>query len=206
MKKIGIFSITLLLLVTMFAMPINAATTNGERIDWGAKMTSGRSINYYIYPSVEYTNTIPNAVNKLVYSKDYFGDTTVSNNLYLYKTTNYMDSKMDFKQEYVRNNVSAKTSSHRKNSSGVYYAMGTSEKDRYDWVYATVIINDYNMDSFPNWKREATLVHEMLHGYGLKDLYYYSNRYNIMYGSSEHWKSNNMSFPNAINNVLNSKY
>lgn len=206
MKKRSILALALLTIVFLFPTSISAATTNGEKIEWNKKMTSGSSINYYLYAGVEYTNTIPRAVNKLMYSKDYFGDTTFNNNLYLYETTNYMSSKMDFKQEYVQNTINAKTSSHRKNSSGVYYAMNVYDKDIYDWVYATVTINDYNMAPMENWQREAVIVHEMLHGYGMRDLTTYANRFNIMSGSSYYWRHNNLSYPNAINSFLNSKY
>lgn len=103
----------------------------------------------------------------------------------------------------------AKTKSFRKNSSGNYYAMPVVTKETYDWVYAEVHINDGRIYSsngtqlLSNSKIQAVLIHEMLHGYGLKDLYNSANRNSIMYGSISGTATG---LTSDANRVLNSKY
>lgn len=206
MKKTRKYIVTLFFLIGFVWIPVSAATQNGETVEFSRKMLNATNTNYYYFPGFEYTATVPNAVTKLMYSKNYFGDTTIHNNLYLYETTVHANASIDFKQEYLQNTVNAKTSFYRKNSSGVYYQMLISELDISDWVYATITINDYNMNGYQSWKREAVVLHELLHAYGIRDLYNYANRYNIMYGLSYYWEYNNMSYPDVINQVLNSKY
>ena len=176
-------SLGIIAFIALFPMShVGAATVNGERIDWNRKMTQGVNINYRIASGVEYTVSIPNAAQMLMYPGG-----GLSNNLVLSQTTSYDASKMDFYQYRNTNDTAvAKTKSFRKNSSGTYYAMPISEKDIYDWVYAEVHINDGRIYSstgtqlLSNSKIQAVLIHEMLHGYGLKDLYYSSNKSSIM--------------------------
>jgi len=179
-------------------IPTNATT---EDIDWNNKMTNGKTICYYISTSCEYTVTIPNAVNKLVYPLGMW------NPLMLYRTTIQSDSKLDFYQYYSNNNIVATTTCFRKNSSGDYYAMPTYQKDLYDWVYANININDYYMGSsggFTATEKERTVIHEMLHAYGLKDLYNSSNSGSIMYG---YFDGNNATgLTSDANDVLIAKY
>lgn len=169
-------------------------------------MINGKSINYYLDSSVEYTISIPNAAYNLMYPDRLFRDTSTTNRLTAYRTTTYDYSKMDFTQVYEINKVNATTVSYRMKNSGKYETMNTYEKDQYDWKYVKISINDFTMGKHDAWKREAVILHEMLHGYGFKDLSYYSNRFNIMFKNSGSWESDNLSFPNEINSVLNRKY
>lgn len=167
----------------------------GTDIDWNNKLINGRNIAYMIRPGVEYTKSIPNAVNKLMYPSG------MSNNLVLNPTTSYMTSKLDFYQTYSANGINASAYVYRKDSYGNYYN-STEQKDSLDWVYGEVKINDYYMANFSaNYPAtcEAIIVHEMLHVYGLKDI---SNSSSIMYGYTPLAKG----VTSDANNVLNNKY
>lgn len=176
--------------IILFSNITNVSATTNTDIDWNNKMVAGRNIAYTIRPGVEYTKSIPNAVNKLVYPSG------MSNNLTLNPTNDYMTSKMDFYQYRAYDNINASASVYRKNSSGVYYN-STSEKDSVDWVYGEIKINDVYMDGNP--KAELVLVHEMLHVYGLKDIKYNNS---IMYYATP--MVNGMT--SDANGVLNNKY
>lgn len=167
------------------------ATTNTD-IDWNKKLIDGRNIAYMINSGVEYTVSIPNALNKLMYPSG------LSNNLVLNITNNYMTSKLDFYQYSAVDRINASASVYRKNSSGNYYN-STSEKDIYDWVYGEIQINDNYMNNYNNTIREAILIHEMLHVYGLKDI---SNSNSIMYYATPKVTG----VTSDANNVLNNKY
>ena len=187
------------LLVFASGTPAGAVNVNGERIDWLKKMATGQNIGYWIAPGNEYTTSIPNAVQKIMYPSG------MSNPMVLWKTTVNSNSNMDFYQYYSSSSTEpvAKTTSHRKNASGNYYAMPVSEKDTYNWVYAEVRLNDYHMDGLTNTKREAVIVHEMLHGYGLRDLYNNANRASIMFGSISGTATG---LTSDANSILNAKY
>ncbi|APZ50022.1 hypothetical protein BW721_10505 [Jeotgalibaca sp. PTS2502] len=168
-------------------------------------MTQGVDISYRINSGVKYTVSIPRAVQMLMYPGG-----GLSNRLILSQTSSYNASKMDFYQYRNTNDAAvAKTKNFRKNSSGSYYAMPVVTKDTYDWVYAEVHINDGRIYSsngtqlFSNSKIQAVLIHEMLHGYGLKDLYNSSNRNSIMYG---YVSGTATGLTSDANKVLNSKY
>ncbi|MGL6247890.1 MAG: hypothetical protein ACRC3A_02240 [Culicoidibacterales bacterium] len=161
-------------------------------IDFNNKLTNGQNIAYMIHPGVEYTQSIPNAVQKLMYPSG------LTNNLVLNRTTNYTTSKLDFYQERVVNNINAYARVFRKNTAGAYYN-STSQMDSLDWIYGEVFLNDYRMVGYSNTVREAIIIHEMLHVYGCKDI---TNSASIMY----------MYTPLATgvtsdaNRVLNNKY
>ncbi|RSD21090.1 hypothetical protein [Mesobacillus subterraneus] len=192
MKKVS-FIITLA--VMLWTGLVTAASA--EDIDWNKRLTSGTNIAYWIDSGCEYTVSIPNAVNKLM------NPSGMTNPLIISKTTVKSSSKMDFYQNYVNNGIYASTSVFRKNSSGVYYQMPVSEKDTYDWVYGEIKINDYKMGQLTSTPREKVIIHEMLHVYGLKDLYLYENRSSIMYGYSDGTAT---TLTSDANNVLKAKY
>jgi hypothetical protein len=129
------------------------------------------------------------------------------NPLMLYRTTNQQASKMDFYQYYDTDGKYAWTSCFKKNSSGSYYAMPLNELDLYDWVYAEVHINDrYMGDANPSYSalsKQVTVLHEMLHGYGLKDLRDVSNRSSVMYGYADRTATG---ITDDANSVLIAKY
>lgn len=181
MKKRLVLTMLSLLFVCILSpfAQANALVLNGEQVDWANKMTKGKDIAYWIAPGCQYTVSIPNATKKLMYPD------SGTNPLILSDTTDHNHSKLDFYQySDPDTNTVAYTTSHRKNSSGQYYAMPVYEKNMNDWVYAEVHINDAIMDGMTNAKREVILIHEMLHGYGLKDLYDSRNISSIMYGYS----------------------
>lgn len=166
MKKLFI---TLLLgMLPLFSFITVSANTD---IDFNNKLVDGRNIAYMIHPGVEYTQSIPNAVQKLMYPSG------MSNNLVLNRTTNYTTSKLDFYQERTVNNINAYARVFRKNSAGAYYN-STSQMDSLDWIYGEVVLNDYRMNGYSNTVREAIIIHEMLHVYGCKDI---TNSASIMY-------------------------
>lgn len=167
-----------LIILSQTKIDASAMWSNGERVGWYNKMTDGRSIYYWIDPSNEYTVSIPAAVYKLMYPSS-----GLVNNNVLTMTTDNNQSKMDFYQIYSLNTPTvASCSSFRKNSNGIYYQMPISEKDSYDWVYAEIKLNDAKLAEYTATKREKVILHEMLHGFGLKDLYNTINSGSIMYG------------------------
>lgn len=204
MKKIPKSIIVVLSLCIILSSTAYAYTyINGERIDWKRKMTDGRSIYYWIAPTCEYTVSVPAATQLLMYPNN-----GLSNPMNLYSTNQQSNGKIEFHQYYVNTSTAAKTRSYRKNSSANYYAMPKSEKDQYDWVWAKIEINDYKMDGMSNTLRKTILVHEMLHAFGLRDLYESSNRGSIMYGYYNQWHSNvlNEGVTEEANDILNEKY
>ncbi len=193
-----IFAVLLSLFVILPFTNVDALTLNGERIDWYMKMTGGKDIAYWIDPNCEYTVSIPNAVQKLMYPDG------LSNPLILSYTDVNQNSKMDFYQYYdILDGSAAYTTTHKKNSNGEYYAMFPNEKDVNDWVYAELHINDYLMNNISKTEREKILIHEMLHGYGLKDLYNEANKASIMYGKNGGVASGVTA---DANRILNDKY
>ncbi|MGM0867544.1 MAG: hypothetical protein ACQEWF_23105 [Bacillota bacterium] len=193
MKKKISFCITL---VTMlWASLITVASA--EDIDWNKKLYQGRDISYWIAPGNEYTVSIPSAVTKLMYPSG------MTNPIILNKTTVNQSSKMDFYQYDAPDNVGAKTAVFKKNASGVYYKMPSATKDNYDWIYGEIKLNDYYLKDFSTTNREKIILHEMLHVYGLKDLYDESNKWSIMYYGTNSTATGLTSDANA---VLNAKY
>ena len=130
--------------------------------------------------------------------------TNMTNPIVLWQTTDYQQSKMDFYQVSSSTaDYSAATSFFRKNASGQYYQMYISELNLYDWVYGKITFNDYYMVSMTKEHRSATVLHEMLHVFGLNDLYSLSNKGSIMYGVDDR---NTMVMTADANQVLNEKY
>lgn len=106
----------------------------------------------------------------------------MSNPLNLNKTSVKDHAKIEFYQyRDTQTATYAYALIYRKNFLGLYYAMDRVDADKYDWIYSTIHINDYNMDPISKSLREGILIHEMLHAYGLKDQYY--DKSSIMYGN-----------------------
>ncbi len=81
-------------------------------------------------------------------------------------------------------------------------ALPISQKDYQDWYWAKIKLNIPMMNQLGTARRCGTIVHEMLHGYGFKDVY--DNRNNIMYGYMD---TTNVSYvTQEVNNKLNEKY
>lgn len=86
------FFLGIIAFTTLFSMShVEAATVNGERIDWNRKMNQGVNINYRIASGVEYTVSIPSAAQMLMYPGG-----GLSNNLVLSQTTSYDALKNGF--------------------------------------------------------------------------------------------------------------
>lgn len=83
-----------------------------------------------------------------------------------------------------------------------------SEKDTYDWVYATIQIAEVNMAHLSSDLKRTILIHEMLHAYGLRDLFQSNNTNKIMYGYWGDWTSYVISagVTPESNAILNGKY
>lgn len=197
MKKIII--LLLLLLILPFE-GVRALFVNGEKIDFENKITTpaNRNFAYMIHDGCEYTVAIPAGAQKLMYPTD------MTNPIVLWQTTDYQQSKMDFYQEISSTaDYSAKTSFFRKNENGEYYQMYIYELNSYDWVYGEITLNDYYMDSMTRDHRSATVLHEMLHVFGLNDLYSSRNKGSIMYGYDNR---DTMVMTADANQVLNNKY
>lgn len=172
-------------------MSTSAATVTA----WNNKLTSGTKIAYRIASNCQYTTSIPNAVQRLMYPPG------MSNPIVLWKTDVYMDSKMDFYQYYnnwTDANINAYAETYRK-IAGQYYRMYTYEKDLYDWIYGDISINDYNMDPYSNNTRELVIMHEMMHVYGSIDI---DNQFSILYRYTPTCNG----LTSDANSILNDKY
>lgn len=192
-KKIKRIIAILAIMISASSNYVAKATTNTD-IDWNNKLTQGVNINYWIAPGNEYTATIPKAVSKLRYPSGLW------NPIVLNPTTVKSNSKMDIYQySNSGDGTVASASVFRKNSSGSYYN-STSEKDKYDWVYGDLKINDHYMKKYDSDTKASILLHEMLHVYGCKDV---SNKNSIMYYSTNTSVKN---LTSDANNVLNNKY
>ncbi|MFT4281491.1 MAG: hypothetical protein QM591_09515 [Microbacterium sp.] len=166
------------LLATLHTTPATAATFNGERLDFTKKMSPGTNIGYKIFPGNEYTSSIPAAINSLMYPPG-----SMSNPMVLWQTTVTANSQMDFYQySKSASDIVAYVEVFRKDDNGGgYYSMGAPAMDAFNWRYAEVWLNDARMDELSTTKRRVTILHEMLHGYGLRDLKLAVNKASIMY-------------------------
>ncbi len=205
MKKVLSFTfiiVTFLILSDYSMRQFNAeevstyATCTGSDITFNKRMYSGANIKYWISSSNEYVVSIPNAANKLMYPPSSVG----TNPLYLSKTTTNSSSKMDFYQYSSSDGINAYTQNFRKNSSGKYYAMPLSEWEKYEWIYSEIRINDKYMNNYTNDQRSGIILHEMLHGYGLKNI---NKSSSIMHCKSPVGVTKMTS---DANNAINSKY
>lgn len=187
------------ILVT-FLFWTSISEASAESLAWSKSLTQGRDISYWIAPGNEYTVSIPRAVQKLMYPGN-----GMSNCLVLSRTTVNQQSKLDLHQYTDRwdQGTLGYTELFRKNSSGKYYAMYISELNTHDWVYGEVNINDYYLQHETSAIKEKVILHEMLHVYGLRDLYNTSNRHSIMYWDI---RGSATGLTSDANGVLNSKY
>lgn len=162
------------------AQAANAATVNGEQLDFANKMSPGTNIGYKIFAGNEYTSSIPAAVNMLMYPSG------LSNPMVLWSTTATANSQMDFYQySDSLSGVAAYATVWEKDPNGPpsnpgYRKMPTIAMDWRDWRYAEIRLNDAEMDSMSATTRKKIILHEMLHGYGLRDLVKAANKPRIM--------------------------
>ena len=153
-------------------------TFNGERLDFLKKMSPGTNIGYKIFPGNEYTSSIPAAINALMYPPG-----SLSNPMVLWQTTVTANSQMDFYQySKASSGIAGYALVFRKDDNGGgYYELGAAGMDAFNWRYAEVWLNDARMDELSTTKRKVTILHEMLHGYGLQDLIKPASKGSIMY-------------------------
>lgn len=209
MKKHGyrILTAFFVIVLSFTIIPVTRirATTYvyGEQLDWVKSMTEGRNINYWIAPGNDYTVSIPAAVQTLMYPGG-----SQYNPLNLYRTNVQQQAKIEFYRVDTVQLWTAATTSYRKISSGQYDDMAAYEKNLYDWVYATIELCEPNMNYLSADVKRLIIVHEMLHAYGLKDLYNTANRGSIMYGYYDLWLPYvyNMGVTPEANTILNEKY
>lgn len=198
LKKIAasIFSIVATSVIAVSAGSTALALDPSETIAWNKKLINGTSTYYWIDSGCDYTVSIPNAVSGFVNPSGFW------NPLSLYQTTVQSSSLIDFYQVNSNTagwaNVLAATYTYRKDSGGNYYAMPSSEKNTYDWVYCDIKINDFYMctsyynnnyaslsssitGGSVNAFRRKIIMHELGHVYGCKDLYNSGNTDSLMY-------------------------
>lgn len=185
------------------AQTATAATLNGEQLDYAKKMSPGQNIGYKIFPGNEYTSTIPGAISMLMYPPG-----SLSNPLVLWQTTVTANSQMDFYQyNDPGDGRAAVTSVWFKDSNGNgedYIKMAPIQMDWYNWRYAEVRMNDAMLDPMSTSKRKLVVLHEMLHGYGLRDLVTAANKPRVMYQFMSGWTATGLTA--AENAVLVAKY
>ncbi|MDR3344864.1 MAG: hypothetical protein LBT21_04660 [Oscillospiraceae bacterium] len=78
---------------------------------------------------------------------------------------------MDFYQKNTADSTNATASCWRRPTpTSDYQAMIISAKDTYDWVYGEIELNHYYLQSRSDVLNEATIMHEMMHVFGAKDI------------------------------------
>lgn len=202
LKKISLLIIFTIIFTIIFSVNLKAEAYSA--ICWDKWMTSGKDIAYYITSDCEYTSSIPQAVKLLV------NPSGMWNPMKLSATTVQKHSKMDFFQIYNAGefyNTAAYTIIYRKTDSG-YTGLkvnnGYTEPDIYEWVYGDITLNDYLMSSYTTTDRKLTILHEMLHVYGLRDLKEDSDKWSIMYGARRGCTATGLT--SDANDVLIAKY
>lgn len=200
-KKVIVLFLSIIIFISFLL--INTTSQAYTDIAWDKKLTQGKDIAYYITSGCQYTSAIPQAVSLLRYPSGLW------NPIVLTPTTVQKQSKMDFYQIYNDGeyaNTSAYTIIYRNTGSG-YDALkvknGYTEPDQYDWVYGDITLNDYLMDGYGS-TRKLTILHEMLHVYGLRDLYSSSQTWSIMYGIRDGRTATGLT--SDANQVLVNKY
>lgn len=166
------------------------------RICWNKKMTGGSSILYWVDSNVSYSTAIRNAEKEIEIPAAGY-----SNPMKMSKTTTKSSSKMDFYQiSNSGTSAIASTYSYRANSST---PMNVTDKDKYDWYWCKIELNQALMKNFTASKRATIIVHEILHAYGGKDTYSSDQKSSIMYGYSNGTATG---VTKDANNFLNEKY
>ncbi len=193
LKKL--FSVACCLMISQsLILPVKAADT----IAWENKLIGGSSILYYVdsgcmsYSSVIYSAEVEMEIP---------ANTSLTNNIKMSRTSIKSSSQMDiYKINQSYTTAVARTSCYLPNSSQPMYVY---QKDQYDWYWAKIEINAPLFDDYSYSKQKVIVVHEMLHAYGLRDLYDDSNYWSIMY-NNVFGTATGMTVD--ANNVLRDKY
>ena len=181
--------LTIFLLFIIFNFLYVGAATDNTDIDFNYKLTDGTNSQYWVSLDVKYMDQIASGVNRLVYPPGKW------NPIYLTQTTTRADSKFDIYQynEDDRNNAYQMAFTILD-----MFVINTSQ-DIIDWDFSRIYLNEYYMDNLYSDTQSAVALHEILHGYGCKDI---ANPYSIMYSDTP-----NVSFlTDDANGVLNNKY
>lgn len=195
--KNKIYKVSLIVLFLAIMTNISSfsnATT--QDLDYNNKLIDGKDICYWIDSSCQYTATIPSAVSALRYPSGMW------NPIVLTKTTVKSQSKIDFYQENSNQGYSARTNIFARKTNGQENQLGWSQADYQDWLYGKIYLNDTDLDGASTNYRMNTVLHEMLHVYGLKDIY--DDRGCIMYGGVGDWTI--VGLTRDANNILVQKY
>ncbi len=195
MKKL--FKLTsLFMAVILFMQAIPNFAEAATRIYWNKKMIDGSSILYWVDSNVSYTTAIRNAEKEIEIPAAGY-----SNPMKMSKTTTKSSSKIEFWQINNPNITAiARSYSYRPNSST---AMVVTDKDKYNWYWCKIELNQARMKDYTPSKRATIIVHEMLHAFGGKDTYSSDQKSSIMYGTSDGTATG---VTKDANNFLNDKY
>ncbi|MDR1409208.1 MAG: hypothetical protein LBJ12_02835 [Oscillospiraceae bacterium] len=160
----------------VFAVPVSAAVSS--TIAFKKKLSNGTNIAYYFDPSLGNTALgsldirprIIAARERIMYPPG------LSNPIILWRTTTWLDSKMDFKQ-YAGNQTTATVGVTQwfkriapGNTQSSFGVMMKSELDQQDWLYGTIAFGNAQMKRYNANKQELIIIHEMMHVYGGKDI------------------------------------
>ncbi|GEM_PF-5084073 len=195
-RLIAVFMVVVLAITafSMSAVPVSAHTSSSSdvaKISWAKRLTPGQTNHTIAYwfsagfvttGKVNYRARVTTAIDKLMYPKNYSPYPNITNPIILWNTTVNSDSKMDFYLNTTSTTANASTTTWRKNTSGQYYAMPVSELNKYDWVYGEITLYHKMLNDRSNTLNEATIIHEMMHVYGAKDIY--DDPLSIMHGYS----------------------
>lgn len=148
------------------------ATTNTD-IDFNGSLEDGvGSLGVWISPSCEYTYSIPQAIDNWNYPG-------WSNPVNMVSVEESQYSYIDFYQVYRPGaNYTAYTICYSAQNEGLTYY----QKEYMDWRYAEITLNEAVMGSRPTYKNIGTIIHEMGHAMGLKDI---NRRSSIMHFNSD---------------------
>lgn len=156
----------LLMVVTLIG---GSALAYYNTISWNGKLENGvKSMGYYINSNCEYTVSIPKAIENWTYPG-------WSNPINMYSVTK-ANSNMDFIQVYEpTSNSNAYTMLFKKG--GVLVKINDL-MNGFSWRYGEIRLNEAKMGTRSSEDNVATIIHEMGHVFGLRDI---KNEYSIMH-------------------------
>jgi len=197
----------------VFILPVGANTSsaaNVAKISYKMRITPGQNNHTIAYwwatsgskaVNSKFQNRILAAREKIMYPGG-----GMTNPIILWRTTNNNDSKMDFYQMNLGDDIPAiATSWRRPTPTSQYQRMQLSDKDKFNWVYGEITLNHKFVEKHDpsDTLLEAIIIHEMMHVYGAKNIY--DNRKSIMHGHPDQWQ-NVKGLTADANQLLRNKY